>query len=165
MEMADGNGMPTPRLLEVYEEVARGGASLIVTGLTYVRKQDQPFHAALGFYDDAQIPAFRELAARMKKNGARACLQIGYAGSMSGYKVKEREIWGPSAVAHPFTKVTPKAMTKADIQQAVKEMSEGAVRARLAGFDAVELHFVHTKLVYIAMNFRAQRNLYGRVHL
>lgn len=163
MEMADGNGMPTPQLLKAYESVADGGASLIITGLTYVRKQDQPFHAALGFYDDAQIPAFGKLAETMKKNDAKACLQIGYAGSMSGYKVNEREIWGPSAVAHPFTKVTPKAMTRADIDQAVKEMALAAVRAKKAGFDAVELHFVHNFMLnqFLVPFFNNRTDAYG----
>ncbi|MCG8684737.1 MAG: NADH:flavin oxidoreductase [Desulfobacterales bacterium] len=163
MEMADENGMPTPQLLKVYEQVAEGGASLIITGLAYINKQDQPFHAALGFYDDAQIPAFKTLAQKMQKNGAKACLQIGYAGSMSGYKVKEREIWGPSAIPHPFTKVTPKAMTKEDIQQAVKEMAQAAARAQKAGFDAVELHFVHNFMLnqFLVPHFNKRTDEYG----
>lgn len=163
MEMADEDGQPTLRLLDVYEEAAKGGASLIITGLTFIRKQDQPFHAALGFYDDSQIPAFKELARRMQKHGAKACLQIGYAGSMSGYKVNEREIWGPSAVPHPFTKVTPKAMTRADIQQAVKEMSQAAVRAKKAGFDTIELHFVHNFMInqFLVPHFNKRIDEYG----
>ena len=163
MEMADENGMPTPRLLKVYEEVADGGASMIITGLTYINKQDQPFHAALGLYEDKQIPAFKELAMKMQKNGAKACLQIGYAGSMSGYKVKEREIWGPSAVAHPFTKVMPKAMSRGDIQQAISEMTQAAVRAKKAGFDAVELHFVHNFMLnqFLVPYFNRRTDEYG----
>lgn len=163
MEMADENGNPTVELLKAYEAVAQGGASLSITGLTYINKQDQPFHAALGFYDDEQIPAFRKLANIMQKNGAKACLQIGYAGSMSGYKVQEREIWGPSAVVHPFTKVTPKAMTKKDIRQAVKEMADAAVRAKKAGFDAVELHFVHNFMLnqFLVPHFNKRDDEYG----
>ncbi len=163
MEMATESGLPTPELLKVYADIARGGASLVITGLTYVLKQDQPFHAALGLYNDSQIPAFGQLADAIRKNGAKSCLQIGFAGSMCGYKVEEREIWGPSAVQHPFTKVTPTEMTRDDIQAAVRAMADGAVRAKKAGFDAVELHFVHNFMLnqYLVPFFNRRKDEYG----
>lgn len=163
MEMADENGSPTPRLLETYEELAKGGASLIVTGMAYVMKEDQLFHAALGLHSDEQIPAFQELSGVIRKHGAKSCLQIGFAGSVCGYKVGEREIWGPSAVEHPFTKVTPKAMSNADIKTAVRAMSEAAVRARKAGFDSIELHFVHNFMLnqFLVPFFNKRTDEYG----
>lgn len=85
MEMADENGMPPPELIKVYEDVAQGGASLIITGLAYINKEYQLFHSALGFYDESQIPAFRKLTDVIRENGAKSCLQIGYAESFSGY--------------------------------------------------------------------------------
>jgi 2,4-dienoyl-CoA reductase-like NADH-dependent reductase (Old Yellow Enzyme family) len=163
MEMADGNGNPTPRLLAAYGEVARGGASLVVTGMAYVMEQDQLFHSALGFHSDEQIPAFRELAEVIRANGSKSCLQIGFAGSVCGYKVGEREIWGPSAVEHPFTKVTPKAMTKEDIGTAVRALADASVRAREAGFDCIELHFVHNFMLnqFLVPFFNRRTDEYG----
>ena len=163
MEMASETGLPTPELLRAYEEVAKGGAALVITGLTYVRQDDQPFHAALGFYDDSQIPFFKELAEAIGKSGAKSCLQIGYAGSMCGYKVTEREIWGPSALAHPFTKVTPKAMAQEDIQTTIKSMADAAKRAQKAGFNSVELHFVHNFMLnqFLVPYFNRRTDEYG----
>ena len=165
MEMADINGLPTPELIRVYEDVAKGGAGLVTTGVAYMRKEDQVGAEALGFYDDTQIPAFKELADAIKKHGAKASLQIGFAGSMtiSRYKVGEREIWGPSAVEHPWTKVTPKAMTQDDIQAVIKSMAAGALRAKKAGFDAVELHFCHGWLFhqFISPYFNKRSDAYG----
>lgn len=163
MEMADENGSPTPRLLEAYAEIAKGGASLVVTGMAYVMKQDQLFHAALGFHSDEQIPAFSKLTSIIRDNGSKSCLQIGFAGSVCGYKVEEREIWGPSAVQHPFTKVTPKPMTRADIKTAVQALADAAVRAKKAGFDCVELHFVHNFMLnqFLVPFFNKRTDEYG----
>ncbi len=163
MEMADDNGNPTPELLKVYEDVAKGGAGLIITGLAYVDKEDQLFHSALGFYDDSQIPGFQQLTEVMRRNGAKSCLQIGYAGSFSGYKTKERRVWGPSAVEHPMTKVTPIEMTKDDIQTVIRTMTESAVRAQKAEFDAIELHFVHNFMLnqFLVPFFNKRNDEYG----
>ncbi len=143
MEMADGHGSPTPELLKVYAEAAQGGASLLVTGLAWVMPHDQNFHTALGLHSEEQLPKFKELADVIRENGAKSCLQIGLAGSVGGYKVGEREIWGPSAVEHPYTKVTPKEMTVEDIQATIKAMATAAARGKAAGFDALELHYCH----------------------
>lgn len=163
MEMADDNGNPTPELLKVYEEVAKGGAGLIITGLAYVNKEDQLFHSALGFHDDSQIPGFRKLTEVIRKNGAKSCLQIGYAGSFSGYKTKERKIWGPSVVEHPLTKVTSQEMTKNDIETVIRTMAESAVRAKKAGFDTIELHFVHNFMLnqFLVPFFNRRTDEYG----
>lgn len=163
MEMADGHGSPTPEMIAAYEDVAKGGASLVITGMAYVMEQDQLFHAATGFHSDEQIPAFRELTAAIAKHGAKSCLQIGFAGSVCGYKVEEREIWGPSAVQHPFTKVTPKAMTKENIRTAVQAMADAAVRAKKAGFDTLELHFVHNFMLsqFLIPFFNKRTDEYG----
>jgi 2,4-dienoyl-CoA reductase-like NADH-dependent reductase (Old Yellow Enzyme family) len=163
MEMADHHGNPTPELMKAYEDIAKGGSSLVILGLAYVMKEDQNFHAALGFYEDKQISAYSKLADLIRQNGAKSCLQIGFAGSMAGYKVKEREIWGPSAVEHPFSKVTPKAMSKDDIKTAVKAMADAALRSKKAGFDSIQLHFVHNFMLnqFLVPYFNRRKDEYG----
>ena len=85
MEMANLEGSPTPELLELYAQLARGGAGLVITDFAYVRREDQVSPADLGFYSDDQIPAFQALADVMRDHGAKSCLQIGFGGSMTGY--------------------------------------------------------------------------------
>jgi 2,4-dienoyl-CoA reductase-like NADH-dependent reductase (Old Yellow Enzyme family) len=147
----------------VYADIAKGGSALVVTGIAFVMKEDHFSHTTLGLYDDSQIPAFKKLADVIRENGSKSCLQIGFGGSLAMYKVNEREIWGPSAVEHPFTKVTPKAMTKADIKTAVQAMADAAVRARKAGFDTIELHFVHNYMLnqFLVPFFNKRTDEYG----
>lgn len=163
MEMAAESGLPSDNLLLLYGDLARGGAGLIITDFAYVLLEDQVSPADLGFYEDAQILGFEQLADIILAHGARSCLQIGFGGSMTGYKVGEREIWGPSAVEHPFTKVTPKAMTQDDIRRAVQAMADAAVRAKKAGFDAVQPHFVHNYMLnqFLVPYFNRRSDEYG----
>lgn len=163
MEMAGPDGSPTPELLQVYADLAKGGAAMLVTGLAWVLPNDQNFHAALGLHSQEQLSAFEDLADVIREHGSTSCLQIGLAGSVGGYKVGERDIWGPSAVAHPFTKVTPKAMTTEDIQTLIEALATASARAKEAGFDAIQLHYCHNFGLqqFLAPYFNKRTDAYG----
>lgn len=165
MDMADEHGLPTPEYLAVYEEAAKGGPGLIITDVTFVNFDDRPSHADLSIHDAAQIPAFAKLAETIQNNGAKACLQIGWAGSMtvSKHRVGERKIWGPSEVKHPLTGVTSSAITKEEIKEVVRTMAQAARRAKAAGFDAVELHFVHNFMLsqFLTPYYNKRTDEYG----
>ncbi len=143
----------------------RGGAGLIVTDVTFASFDDRPGHADLSIHSDEQIPSFKALADTIRSNGANACLQIGWAGSMtvSHYRLDEREIWGPSAVEHPMTKVTPKAISKSGIKYVVKAVADAARRGKLAGFDAVELHLAHNFMLnqFLVPYYNKRTDEYG----
>lgn len=135
-DLADHHGRPTQDYIDVYTEAAKGGPALVVTDVVYPEFDDRPSHADLSIHDDSQIPYFKKVTDAIRKNGAKSCMQIGWAGSMTitGYRIKEREVWGPSKVQHPMTKVTPtKAVSKEDIKHIVKSMADGARRAKAAG--------------------------------
>lgn len=165
-DMADEHGRPTQGYLDVYAEAARGGPGLVVTDVTYVDYDDRPSHADLSIHHDDQIPTFRKISETIRENGAKSCLQIGWAGSMTitRYRLGEREIWGPSKVEHPMTKVTPtKAVSVKEIGHIVQTMAEGARRAKEAGFDAIELHFCHNFMLnqFLTPYYNKRTDEYG----
>lgn len=165
-DMADHHGRPTQEYLDVYAEAAKGGPGLIVTDVTYVDFDDRPSHADLSIHDDSQIPSFRKVANTIRANGAKSCMQLGWAGSLTitGYRIGEREVWGPSKVEHPMTKVTPtKAISREEIKHVVKTMAEGARRAKEAGFDAIELHFCHNFMLsqFLTPYYNKRTDEYG----
>lgn len=166
-DMADELGRPSQRYIDVYEQTARGGAGLIVNDVTFVDFDDRPGHADLSIHDDSQIPAFSKVADVIRRQGAKSCMQIGWAGSMtvSKYRVGEREVWGPSKVTHPLTRVTPKAISKAEIKHVVKTMADGALRAKKAGFDAVEVHYCHNFMLsqFLTPYYNKRTDEYGGI--
>ncbi|WP_163351820.1 NADH:flavin oxidoreductase [Desulfovibrio sp. JC010] len=165
-DLSDHHGRPSQDWIDTYVEAAEGGPGMMVTDVTYVEFDDRPSHADLSIHDDSQIPAFKKAVDAIHKAGSKVCMQLGWAGSMTitGYRIKEREVWGPSKVQHPLTKVTPtKAISKEEIKHVVKTMADGALRAKKAGFDAIELHFCHNFMLsqFLTPYYNKRTDEYG----
>ncbi|QIZ77613.1 NADH:flavin oxidoreductase [Ferrimonas lipolytica] len=143
---ADGN--PTEDLKRVHRELAEGGVGLIITGLTYILKEDQYGHTGTGLYDDSQIEMYRELVKNTHDHGSKIAVQLAMVGPQSDYRTDHRSVYGVSEVPHPiYGTVANKVMTKQDIQYAIESFAAAAVRAQKANFDGIELHFAHNYLV------------------
>jgi 2,4-dienoyl-CoA reductase-like NADH-dependent reductase (Old Yellow Enzyme family)/thioredoxin reductase len=79
--------------------------------------------------DDRFIPGLKELADVIHKNGAKAALQI-YLGTL-WVKPEGRPVFGAEL---------PREFSLDDIKLAFQRFAETAVRAKKAGFDAIEIH-------------------------
>jgi len=145
--MADEKGHITERLLKVYEDLAKGQVGLIITSYAFITKDEQPNPGMIGAYDDSFISDYRRLTDVVHSHGSRIVLQLAYGGSETRYNVGERVIWGPSAVPEIGTGVIPKEMNKDEIKVLVKAFGDAAYRAKLGGFDGVEIHAAHGYLL------------------
>lgn len=145
--LADADGRPTPALQAVYEELAEGGAGLIITGYAHVVADEQPNPHMLGMHDDALVPAYRELVDAVHERGARIVAQIVYGGSATRLDPPSARILGPSAVAEPDTGIVPIEASERDIRELTEAFAQAARRAQASGFDGVELHAAHGYLL------------------
>lgn len=163
LNMADSKGHLTERLKNVYLDLARGGVGTIITGYAFILEEEQPNPSMLGIYDDSFIPEYREFTKKIQEEGANIVMQIVYGGSFSSYLTDNRTIWGPSAVAHPSSKVVPTEMTKDDIKTIVAAFASAAGRVKAAGFDGVELHGAHSYLLsqYLSPYYNRRADEYG----
>ncbi len=152
--LADEAGRPTPEIMAVYEELAEGGAGLIITGYAHVTADEQPNPRMLGLYDDALVPAFRALTGAVHDRGALIAAQLAYGGSATRLDPPSPRILGPSAVPEPDTGIVPVEATVQDIRDLVDAFAQAARRARDAGFDGVELHAAHG---YVLSQFLSPR--------
>ena len=141
--MADATGHMTEPLFKVYEDLARGGAGMIITGYAFPLQEEQPNPGMMGIYDDSFIEDYRPLTEMVHRHDSRIVLQVAYGGSQTNYQPEGREIWGPSAVADLLFKVIPKEMSREDIQTLTKAIGDAAARAKSAGFDGVQFHGAH----------------------
>jgi 2,4-dienoyl-CoA reductase-like NADH-dependent reductase (Old Yellow Enzyme family) len=145
--MADGQGHLTAKLIKLYKDLSKGGVGLIITGYARVMKGEQPNSGMMGIYDDSFVEEYKKLTEMVHKNGCKIVLQIAYGGSNTNYKVKEREIWGPSAVAHQVYGTVPNEMTKENFKSLGNAFASAAERAKASGFDGVEYHASHGYLL------------------
>jgi 2,4-dienoyl-CoA reductase-like NADH-dependent reductase (Old Yellow Enzyme family) len=118
--LADDQGEPTPRLVNLVADLAQGGVGLIITGHAYVHPSGKHAPWQLGIDRDETIPAFRGLTEAVHEHGGKIALQLGYGGSYLSRSRVER-------------------MTLDDLAGLAAAYGLGAKRAFKAGFDAVQI--------------------------
>jgi len=144
MKMADEDGHINENLIKVYEGLAKGGAALIITGYAFISKDEQPNSRMVGIYDDLFIEEHRTLVERVHKEGSKIALQIVLGGSQSHHPdAKTMNILGPSAIKNRVTGLTPREVSKEELKEITKKFADAAERAKLAGYDAVQIHSAH----------------------
>ncbi len=145
---AGPNGEVTDRLIKYYVARARGGVGLIIVESAYIDEQGCQIPASINITSDAYIPGLTLLVDGIKGGSADhpvACLQLIHAGTQA---VLTQTV-GPSAIGRKIAKPvkTPRALTTEEVEQIVEDFAGAALRAKLAGFDMVELHGTHGYLI------------------
>ncbi|HEX3001181.1 MAG TPA: NADH:flavin oxidoreductase, partial [Methanoregula sp.] len=78
--MADTSGRPTPRLIQVYRELADGGTGLIIGSATTFTADATRIPGMLALPDDAYIPAYEEMVRAVHAAGAPIVMQLVFPG-------------------------------------------------------------------------------------
>lgn len=138
-------GRATSALAALYRDLAEGGVGLIITGHAFVDPRGKAHVEMLGAHCDEMIPGLRTLAEAAHSGGGRIALQINHGGRQCAPEATSNTL-APSAVAHPDCG-TPSEMSADDVRAAIYSYGQAARRAKLAGFDAVQLHGAHGYLV------------------
>jgi len=172
---AEKNGYVSQNQLRMYEELARGGVGLIITGITYVHPSGQisPFQNSLA--SDDCIASFRKLVQAVHQQGARIAVQLFHAGRETAkvFRPERKQALAPSLVTDdPNFQAPHRAMTEEEIWAIVRAFGDASRRAREAGLDAVQIHAAHAYLLSQFLSpFTNRRtdswggNLENRLHL
>ena len=76
------DGRVSERLVQFYEEEAKGGTGLIIVGLVRVSPHETPEPSgSLGITDDTYISGFGSLTQAIHDNGAKCAIQLAHFGS------------------------------------------------------------------------------------
>ncbi|MFM2370311.1 MAG: hypothetical protein RIS85_33 [Pseudomonadota bacterium] len=168
VSLSEDDGTVGERMIAYHEEQAKGGAALIISGVTGVA---WPVGAVAmqqtAISDDRFIPGLKELTDRVHAHGAKIAAQLHHGGFVAAYSHARwgHPLWGPAVPPPPkgnFTdyflmeELAPlagmkapqlKILEKDDIAVAVRQFADGARRARQAGFDGIEIHAGHGYLL------------------
>jgi 2,4-dienoyl-CoA reductase-like NADH-dependent reductase (Old Yellow Enzyme family)/thioredoxin reductase len=96
-------------------------------------------------FDDTYLEGLSKLASIIHKYGVKAAIQLHHAGRQRPEQMGQPV--APSAIACKFVKAQPRALTTEEADELVEKYAEGALRAKKAGFDAVEFHGAHGYLI------------------
>jgi 2,4-dienoyl-CoA reductase (NADPH2) len=130
-------GGVTERLIEFYRERAKNGIGFAVVGIA---KIEPHFFGGLSIYDDRFIPDLKRIADVFHEYDVKCAVQLWHPGRYEISFDPDRTPVAPSPIPPPiFTRKVPKELTKEEILQIEEEFADAAVRAKKAGFDAVEL--------------------------
>lgn len=132
-------GQITDRLVEFYALRARGGAGLIIVGGCTI----DPWAGMadmISIKDDTFLPGLERLTDAVKGGGAKIAAQLYQAGRYAhSSMIGGKKPFSASAVRSKFTGETPRALELDEIPEVQDRFAEAAVRAKKAGFDAVEI--------------------------
>jgi len=122
--MATDDGACTPQLIDLMADLADGGVGLIITGHAYVHQHGQHQPWQMGIYNDDLIPGLQEMTQAVHDRDTKIVVQLGYGGA---YLSKSRV----------------RRMTVHDIREVVKSFGQAAMRAKITGFDGVQIFAAH----------------------
>jgi len=123
------------KLARFYEERAKGGVALIVTGGI-----SPTFSGRLSLFS-SQLSSFIQLAKHRKLtkavhvHDAKICLQILHAGRYAYHPFAV----APSAIKSPISPFAPKKLSSKQINKLIKAYANTAKLAKRAGYDGVEI--------------------------
>lgn len=141
------DGTPTEKFIAYHEHKAKGGWGLIITEDYRVSPEAGSSRPLPGLWDDSQIQPHRVLTDRIHRAGGKICCQIYHAGREATEAINGCPIVAPTALKDPTLPDTPRELTVEEIHTLVEQFGDTALRAKLAGFDAVEIHGAHGYLV------------------
>ncbi len=134
------DGFVTERFVQYYEECAKGETGLIVLGGFKVHRLGGGGMGFLSIDDDKYIPNLKELNSRLQSHGTKTAAQLFHAGRYAfSFLMDGEQSVSASAVPSKLTRETPRALSIPEIKEIIEHFASAAVRAREAGFDAVEL--------------------------
>lgn len=153
--------LPGPLAPLYYQQ--RAGAGLIVSEATHISPQAKGYAGAPGIYSDDQVRAWQPVTEAVHEAGGRIVLQLWHVGRISHSSlqpgglapVSASAIAAPSrtslrdADGHVYREACslPRALERSELPGLVDSYAMACRRARLAGFDGVEIHAAHGYLL------------------
>jgi 2,4-dienoyl-CoA reductase-like NADH-dependent reductase (Old Yellow Enzyme family) len=144
--MATPEGRVTPKLMQLYEDLARGGVGVIISGHMYVHPTGKCHPEMTAVYDDAFLPGLTDLATAVHQAGGRAVVQINHGGMQCSQETVE-ELVAPSDLTTDLLPRPARALTEAEIHEIINAYGQAARRVKEAGFDGVQIHGAHGYLI------------------
>lgn len=151
------NGHVTDQQIKLFSELADGGVGLIISGIAYVHPTGQVSLFQNSIAGDEFVDGYRKLIKAVHDRGAKIAIQLFHAGrdailleKFNNHPLKHTPL-APSLIEDdPYHKGEHRAMTESEIWEIIQAFGDGALRAKEAGFDAVQLHAAHA---YLLMQF------------
>jgi 2,4-dienoyl-CoA reductase-like NADH-dependent reductase (Old Yellow Enzyme family) len=161
---ASEDGFVTDELVRVYEQWARGGTPLIITGNLYVSRQGKSTYRMCGVDADDKVPGLARLAQVAHHHGSKLIGQLNHCGRqvIVGHTGVSDPV-SASSVLEPVLGTRPRALHEKEIPGIISSFAAAAERCRNAGFDGVQVHAAHGYLLsqFLTPHTNRRRDSWG----
>ncbi|MCB8883816.1 alkene reductase [Acidisoma cellulosilytica] len=140
---------PSPMMVAYYGQRASQGG-LIITESAHPSHDSRGYIGAPGIYTDAHVEGWRQITDAVHAKGGLMVMQIAHDGRQSHVDLSDGKapiapsvvpFEGQALTQNGWVPVSPhRAVDIAEIPTLVESFRQGALRAKDAGFDGIELH-------------------------
>ena len=136
-----------------YIEKRSKDVGIAINAASNVNDVGKAFPGQPSIAHDSDIEGLKELAQVMKKNGAKAIVQIHHGGAQALPELTpDGDVVAPSAISLKSfgqqEEHDAREMTAEEIEQTIRDFGEATRRAIEAGFDGVEIHGANHYLIH-----------------
>lgn len=162
--MALPDGTVSDTQLDYYEQRARGGTGLIIVeNICVAFPAGSNGTTQLRIDHDRYVPRLWELTERLHRHGSKVAIQLNHAGASANPARTGVPALSSSDVPSKPGGPAPQPMTLEQIAEVPGQFAAAALRAKRAGFDAVELHAGHSYLLcqFLSPLYNHRTDAYG----
>ena len=158
-----GDGSVTNRAINFYLERAKGGVGLIIVeGASIDPLYGIGKQTSLKLFEERFIPTFKQLSNTIKEYDVKTSIQLWHRGALASLKFDDRQPLSPSGIAIPGVWEIPRIITLEEIDTVINAYVYGAMNAKEAGFDSVQIHagagLIHS---FISPYYNKRKDDYG----
>ena len=137
--LADAVGNPTQKLIDLTEDLAKGGVGLIVPGAMYVTPKSSAVPRQSGMCLGEHSRAWRGVVDKVHSHGSKIMFQVVATCRFRNPK------WNGGFEPLPVTSLEKgeKEMTNADIEEMIQQFIDSAYLVARSGADGIQLHGAH----------------------
>ena len=148
--LANEDGTVSQGLIDYWVARAKGGWGLLILEFTAIDPVGKvgPCHPCL--WSDKFIEGLRKMTDAVHKYGAKMAVQLSHTGRQTTQRIIDLPGAQPvsaSPIPCPLEREIPRELSPEEVYVLIEKFGDAAVRARDAGFDAVEIHGAHGYLL------------------
>ena len=139
---SDGKGVITERHLDFYKRRSPYLGAVIPEPF-YLDKGLRELPTQMGIDDDNKIEGLKKLVGAIHRSGTKTIAHLNHPGRMANPNIPGNYFISSTNRPCENGGATPERMSKEGMKKVVDQFVKGAVRAKKAGFDIIEMQFGH----------------------
>ncbi len=162
--LAAEDGTTTPRLIDLLQNLARGGVGCIISSHAYINSNGQAGRWQLGICKDIHFVGLEAMSKAVHKENGTIIMQLAHGGCNASTKITGKPAVGPSPERPGKQPCVQLSIN--EINQLTKDFARAAGIAKKAGFDGIQIHAAHGYLLsqFLSRYFNKRNDQYGGSH-